>query len=428
MKIALVTNFLYPDGLGGTELYCYQLANALVERGNDVYWFVPNFNSTNTESEERGKGIRVIKFAALPPDIKPALDFITGSFTSEMNARNIGIAHFNEFGGNDGISAALLAATKSAGIATVVTLHLASYVCQTGALHYGGKQPCNGKIILNRCSSCYIFSNVTSASKFNLILTRFFENVLKAGAVQSLSRIKNLTAGINLKKTFISSIGEHADIVVSLTYWFRQVLLLNNIPDHKIVYLPQVSPEADHISVLENNEPRKGYVFIGRVNKEKGVDLLLDIAVKLKKELPEVFIDLYGPYTPTDVLPHTKIANLNQFDNIRYKGILHPGDVLSVMNKYQAVILPSRVAEMASLVIMEANKLKLPVIASDVLGSVELIKQYDCGLIFKYASADDLFNKIMEMENNIHLFAFKQPEKNSFYDVAQKYEKIYAGV
>ena len=63
MKIAIVTNFLYPDGLGGTELYCYQLANALVERGNEVYWFVPNFSSAITAVEERGKGIRIVKFS-----------------------------------------------------------------------------------------------------------------------------------------------------------------------------------------------------------------------------------------------------------------------------------------------------------------------------------------------------------------------------
>ncbi len=428
MKIALVTNFLYPDGLGGTELYCYQLANALIDRGNEVYWFVPNFNSSKSILEERGKGIKIVKFAAIDHNGYPVLNFITRSFTQEMKARNILIAHFNEFGGDDGISAGLLEATKMNGIATIVTLHLASYVCQTGTLHYGGIQPCNGKMIQERCSSCHLFSNRTSYYKLNITITRLFENILKISGVNSLSRIKRLTAGINLKQVFISAIAIHADKIVSLTHWFKNVLLINNVPDHKIVCLTQVSPELNELLPGNDDTIRSGYLFVGRVNKEKGVDLILDIAARLKKHSPSIVIDLYGPYTPTDVLPHTKISNLNNFDNVRYKGILLPNEVLSVMNKYKAVILPSRVAEMAPLIIMEANKLKLPVIASDVPGSSELIKQFECGLIFKYLSIDDLFNKIIEIENDEHDFAFKQPMENSFYDLAKKYEKIYESV
>lgn len=428
MKIAIVTNFLYPDGLGGTELYCYQLANALIERGNEVYWFVPNFSSAITSVEERGKGIRIVKFAAVNPDRQSEMEFVSISFTREIKARGIPVAHFNEFGGNDGISTGLLAAAKKAGIATIVTLHLANYICRSSTLHYGGIQPCNGKVILHRCSSCSRFSNITSSQSLNLNLVSFFDQVLKIKAIHSLPKIKNLINGVRLKEQFISAIGENADMVVSLTRWFKDVLLVNGIPAHKITYVSQVSPEINTSIPIKEKENRNDYVFVGRVNKEKGIDLILDIATKLKKHLPQVVIDLYGPYTPTDVLPHTKIANLADFDNVRYKGILQPDEVLRVMNNYKAVILPSRVAEMAPLIIMEANKLKVPVIASDVPGSAELIRQYDCGLIFKYGSAEDLYNKINEIENNIHLFAFNQPAKNSFYDTAQKYEEIYAGV
>ena len=321
MKIALVTNFLYPDGLGGTELYCYQLGNALIAHGNEVYWFVPNFNESVTTSEERGKGIKVIKFACVDNEKKTGIDIIAGSFTGEMRSRDIRIAHFNEFGGDEGISTGLLAATKQAGIATVVTLHLASYICKTGTLHVGGKQPCNGKMIVERCSSCYLFSNKTSSSWLNLGLTGFFEKIIKNGAVQSLPKLKTLISAVNLKGVFISSIRDHADKIVSLTNWFRDVLLINGIAGHKIIYIPQVSPEPGQEIELQNKEDRNGYVFVGRINKEKGVDMLLEIATKLKKHLPGVVIDLYGPYTPTDALPHTNIANLTSFTNIRYKGI-----------------------------------------------------------------------------------------------------------
>lgn len=427
MKIAIVTNFLYPEGLGGTELYCYRLANALVERGNEVYWFVPNFNSQQTISEERGKGIKVVKFAGVNNELKPVLEFVSSSFVKEMQERNIKIAHFNEFGGDDGISSGLLAATKKAGIVTIVTLHLVSYACRAGTLHYAGVEPCNGEIIISRCSSCYLFSGMTPSDTLNINLARAFEKIFRIQRVQSLPKIKSLVRTINFNSEIIDSVNKHSDRIVSLTKWFRDVLVINKVPEKKIAYIPQVSPDVDEMLLQQNNEARKNYVFVGRVNKEKGVDLILDIATRLKRELPGVAIDLFGPYSPHDILPHTKISNLNDFENIRYKGILKPEKVLPVMNKYKAVILPSRVAEMAPLIIMEANKLNVPVIASDVPGSAELIEQYGGGLIFQYCSVDDLFRKIMEIEKAAHTFTFKQPIENSFYHLAGKYEDVYKG-
>ncbi len=161
------------------------------------------------------------------------------------------------------------------------------------------------------------------------------------------------------------------------------------------------------------------------MNKEKGVDLILEMATRLKKELPGVYIDLYGSYTPTEILPHTIISNLHDFDNIRYKGLLHASEVLPVMNQYKAVILPSRVAEMAPLIIMEANRLKVPVIVSDVPGSVELVKQYDCGLVFKYAAANSIMDKILEIESGVYHFKFHQDSNNSYIETARKYQEVY---
>ncbi len=425
MKIALVTNFLYPEGLGGTEIYCSQLANALIEAGNEVHWFVPNFKKTHTETEERGKGIKIVKFAAVEEGQPSVLSFTISSFINELRARDIRIAHFHDFGGYEGISLELLAATKKAGIATIVTLHLASYACQTGKLHYGGTVPCNGKIIPHRCSSCYIFSNKTSSASLNLVLTKTFTEVFKLKAVRSIPRINRFMKGVNMKETFISSVRENADRVVTLTKWFKEVLLINGVVEHKIRYIQQVSPGIDNDMGQLSKELRKNYVFIGRINKEKGVDLLLSLASRLKKELPGVVIDMYGPYLPAAIVPHTIVDDLNDYDNVRYLGILPPADVMNTMSKYKAVILPSRVAEMAPLIIMEANKLNIPVIASDVPGSAELVRQNECGVIFKYASASDLFEKIKELENNVHKFAFKQPVENDFYHTAKKYEAVY---
>ena len=292
-------------------------------------------------------------------------------------------------------------------------------------MHIGGTKPCNGKVILHRCSSCALFSNATKNEQLNYGLTNIFESIFSISAIQSLPKIKNVVHGVRLKQYFIAELIKHADKIVSLTNWFRDVLLINGFPAEKISYIPQVSPEIDIHLQQQAVDNRSNYVFLGRVNKEKGVDLILEMATRLKKELPGVYIDLYGSYTPTEILPHTIISNLHDFDNIRYKGLLHASEVLPVMNQYKAVILPSRVAEMAPLIIMEANRLKVPVIVSDVPGSVELVKQYDCGLVFKYASANSIMDKILEIESGGYHFKFHHDSNNSYIENARKYKEMY---
>jgi len=238
--------------------------------------------------------------------------------------------------------------------------------------------------------------------------------------------------GINLKAAFISIIREHADMVVSLTHWFRDVLVVNGIPENKTVYIPQVSPEIDSGKFVNDTHNRKGFVFIGRVDKQKGIDLILQIAKRLKKQLPGTVIDIYGPsygpYKAENRSLNWAYPGLDNYDNVQYKGFLQPDDVLAVMNNYKGVILPSLVAEMAPLIIMEANALKVPVIVSDVPGSAELTRQYNCGLVFKYASSDDLLEKLIQLEKENNQFEFRQPARNSFYQTAGIYETVYENI
>jgi len=429
MKVAIVTNFLYPEGLGGTELYCHQLAVALASLGNEVYWMVPNFEKHETSIEARGNGYHVVKFAMLDESGQSGVEFIASSFLSELQKRGIEVAHFNEFGGNAGVSAYLLRATKKAGVSTIVTLHLVHYICQTGTMKFGGSEPCNGEVILSRCAACYVSSGATALPSINLAIAGLANRLFGLGVVKSVPAIKKFMDGLAVKTEFIAALKESADVVVSLTNWFKEVLIVNGLPVEKIVYVPQVSPDMRHDLHPEDMANRLGYVYIGRVDKPKGIDLILQIAERLAKEFPGAFIDIYGPvygpYTPENRERNSTYPGLDKHGNVNRKGVLPPGEVLATMNKYKAVILPSLVAEMAPLIIMEANRLRIPVIVSDVPGSAELVRQYDCGLIFTYGSTEDLYKKIAEVEQGNLSLSFKQPPENNFDSIASRYLEIY---
>lgn len=422
-RIAIVTNFIYPELLGGTEIYCQQLAEALLAQGKEVCWIIPNFNQPTTQTEIRDNGIRVIRFANSRPDGSTDLSFVVQSFLQSCREAAIDVLHFQEFGGPEGIHPSMLKAARAAGFGVVVTLHLVHYICRAGTMRYGSWKPCHGKLIPNRCGSCILFSEATSNRYANYWITRFFHfqfNLIQRFHLPVPRKVKQTMEQFDSRLPFIQLLKEEAHVVVSLTQWFRDVLLQNGIPEEKIVYLSQVTPQLPATSSVK----RKGFVFVGRINHEKGIELLYAAARLLEKE-PDVFIDLYGPVQSTIGNAKDFIQQMGDRPNIRYKGVLEPATVLSVINQYQAVLLPSLVAEMAPLTIMDANALRIPVLASNVPGSVELIEQYQCGLIFEYGNAHDLSKKILQVQRGQVRFGFVQPAERSFADVAIQYTQIY---
>ena len=416
MKIAIVTNFLYPEGLGGTELFCYKLAKALIKLNNEVFWFVPNWSKDVTSTSDFEK-IHIVRFAAVEKDKISNPDFVAASFIKEMKLRQIYVAHFNEFGGPEGSSANLLNATKASGIHTVVTLHLLNYLCRQGSMRHVYKEYNTGEIAGYRCGECLSQSKKsTLASQLMPVLKLYAKTNLPVPSIL----IKKIATD-NDKLPLVEALKNSADVVVTLTKWFQKVLIANNVESKKIVHIPQGEPE---ILVTPPPVKKTGFVFISRIHKEKGIDILLKTAEIFKQKKINITIDLFGPIPVGIKHSIDFITKIKEYENIHYKGVLPPSDVIKIISGYKAVLLPSVVAEMAPMIIMEANKLQTPVIATDVPGSRELIMEYDCGLISNYNDAEDFAEKIIQIEKGQTKFSFIQPN-NSFDTVAQRYLQIY---
>lgn len=88
-----------------------------------------------------------MKFAAV--DSEKKISLLTAISSLSLNAgMKIGIAHFHEFGGVDGISPELMPACKRCRYCNRSYFSpAANYICKTGTMHFGGLVPCNGKMI-----------------------------------------------------------------------------------------------------------------------------------------------------------------------------------------------------------------------------------------------------------------------------------------
>lgn len=135
------------------------------------------------------------------------------------------------------------------------------------------------------------------------------------------------------------------------------------------------------------------FSFVGRIVKDKGINELVAAFDKLSKLYSNIHLFLIGPNEDADPISiETKdiIAS-----NIRIYPIGRQEDVRPYIAASDALVLPSY-REGLGQVILEANALDVPCIASDIIGPRDVIKPLVNGELVQPRNADALFDKMKE--------------------------------
>lgn len=130
------------------------------------------------------------------------------------------------------------------------------------------------------------------------------------------------------------------------------------------------------------------FLFIGRIMKEKGIDELLEVAGRIKKDYPAVQFDIVGPME--DNYKETIDEYVNN-DVINYYGF--QSDVKPFIKQCHCFILPSYHEGMAN-TLLESASMGRPLITSNISGCKEAINNN--GYLVKVKDSNDLYLKIKE--------------------------------
>jgi glycosyltransferase involved in cell wall biosynthesis len=215
--------------------------------------------------------------------------------------------------------------------------------------------------------------------------------------------------------------------VIALSEWYFELLKQNNIEDVTLIQ-QGVGVEffVDKSSIKQQRAKSSvHWIFVGRMSEEKGV-----------KELVETFLQVN---VPGDKL--TIVTIKSQFEDKYFEEVniiidaskqvsvsfnRSKEEVAELIATADCLVLPSKVTEMASLVIQEALAVGKPVLVSDFIRSnVEMEKT---GLKFSYEKNDflvrmkEMRSRLMDNEifigiPNASLVTFKQ--------VAEKHLLLY---
>lgn len=165
-----------------------------------------------------------------------------------------------------------------------------------------------------------------------------------------------------------------ADTIVAISGYEYQQGLKAGIPAKRMVVIENgISSQLPAVTPTEWADTRTKVLFVGRLDRQKGVDILLRAAAELKDEA--VFRVIGAHVTTkndlTDALPA----------NVELLGWRSSEDIAGHMAVCDVVAMPSR-WEGFGLVALEAMRSRKPVIASAVGGLQSVVSDEKTGLLF----------------------------------------------
>ncbi len=164
------------------------------------------------------------------------------------------------------------------------------------------------------------------------------------------------------------------------------------------------NPRKDDGSQWQLNESmrRKG-VFVSRVTASKGILVLLEAIVKLNQSGESIDLDIYGPMDAAhekEVFRWIEEAG----GQIRYKGILDPSMVQSILTGYHFLALPTfHSGEGLPGILVEAGMAGIPIVITRFNALPEYFKQDESALFVEPKDSEGLGHAVLRLVNEDEL-------------------------
>jgi glycosyltransferase involved in cell wall biosynthesis len=188
-------------------------------------------------------------------------------------------------------------------------------------------------------------------------------------------------------------------IIVNSSFMKEHLINLAKVERNAIEVIPNgISADQflNYTGGVISNDGKFIVTFIGRLSKEKGVDIFIRSLVYLNRSLPiEFWIIGDGPMEQylKEIIREIEIDE----SRVKFKGFV--ADIRSYIKSSDIVVLPSR-NEAFGVVILEAFAFRKTVIASDVGGIPEIIDDGMTGLLFRDGNSEHLALLIESMYQN----------------------------
>lgn len=383
-NVVVVNDFNYTQG--GASKVAIDTARILKEQGINVFFF-----SAVEKEEEKIDGITYISTnqnEALKEKnkIKGAINGIYNfKARNEMKKllkmldRNSTIIHVH--GWTKALSCSVFDIAFKMKFKVILTLHDYFTACPNGGyFNYRKNEICHFKPLTWECIKCNCDSR-NYGFKLYRVIRQFVQNKI----VKLNDKLENvITISEFSEKILTPTIGKKTNITR--------------------IYNPiDIDENVEKVDVSKNQY----YLYVGRISKEKGVDLFCQAITELR----------YKGIVVGDGNEKERLEKM--YPNIEFTGWKNKEEVKEYMKGAKALVFPSRWYETAGLTVLEAQTLGIPCIVNKKCAASEFNFNDN-----NYSDYEELKEKLKQNRNQMRIEENKYTNKKYYYQLMNKYKNI----
>lgn len=427
-RVLLTVHKFFPEHRAGTEVLTLKVAQELKRRGYEVRVITadpPDTDARHADGPDFAEyvhdGIPVKVFREpirlrgftfeneyLHPGMAAAFENELDSFKPDM----VHIFHAQN------LSASIIDSAKSRGLPVVCSTTDFWFVCPIVQLKLPDGSVCRGPSAgAENCLSCYTPKLFPPQSEFEEALNKRWAGALSAvpkpvrdiavGTAFELYKAKKRPSAVAAtvkRPAALREMANKTDAIMVPTQLMFDIFVENGIKRellHHVGFGIDTAPLEPFQQKTETAQLRIG--FIGTLFEHKGVDLLIQAFQRLPDDADAV-LKIYGD--PNQFPEYgAELVNMARepFPNsakIEFCGTFPNAKLGEVLQNLDVLVVPSRWYENTPLVIQSALATKTPLVATDLGGLSELIKEGQNGLLFPLNDAMALRNQLLRLLND----------------------------
>jgi glycosyltransferase involved in cell wall biosynthesis len=423
MKIVVAVHHFLPRYTGGAELRAYRTAAWLRDHGHDVYMVcveaidAGNGHSlTVKEGAYDGLPVRRLSFnlAAAPDPFRWAYDnpWIGEHLRGYLAELTPDLLHLVS---GYLMSGSTLRVARDLGIPTVVTLTDFWFLCPRITLLRSNGQLCAPPFEPVTCARC-----LGEERRRYRLPGRIAPGLMNLFWRLRKTQIRNVEA----RMTFLRQTLSQVDAIISPSQFLRSTFIEAGVKPERIIFsrqgrdFPDVTPEM--LRKTPSSGLRVGY--IGQIARHKGVHVLFEAA----RQMPDASLSVRA-YGDTTSFPEytARLRRLIAGDErLELAGVYRRQEVSQVLRELDVIVVPSLWYENSPNAILEAFGHRTPVVASNLGGMAELVRDGENGLLFALGDAEGLARQLRRLLDDPHVLPTLRAGIGPVKSMAQEMDEL----
>lgn len=276
-------------------------------------------------------------------------------------------------------------------------------------------------------SHSMLLNLIKEISKYNLVHISYVWNfpVLAGALVSKINKIPYMISphgtlcreaielkSKHLKKLYFTLLGRVYIDWANGIHFTSEDEMRNSTSYLNIKSKPYIVPNGIDLSEYENlpgkNQFKVKYpilsgkryiLFLGRVNKKKGLDILVNAFKLLAKGFEDLFLVVVGPDNDGYKAELENMIDKKGLKNkVLFTGMLLGDDKLAAYTGAEVFVLPSY-SENFGMTVVEAMACNVPILISDKVGIYDDVEKYNAGIVTS-TTTDSLYSGLKKLLEN----------------------------